>query len=160
MSDRTGQQPVLREQLNGALRAASEADDKRAIGLIRLILAALQERDLHARADGQPEGLSEPELQAMLQAMVDQRCASIRRYEESGQLELAEREAEEIDIIKRFLPPKLDERACAEVVRQVIDELGVHKLKDTGRVMSELKSRYPGQMDFTKARRMICRRLD
>ncbi len=151
---------VLREQLNDALKAANEADDKRAIAIIRLIQAALQERDLHARADGRADGLSDVELRAMLQAMVDQRCESIRRYEESGQLELAGREAEEIDVIKRFLPPKLDERACAEVVRQVIDELGVHKLKDTGRVMNELKSRYPGQMDFTKARRMICDRLD
>lgn len=151
---------MLREQLNDALKSANEADDKRAIGIIRLIQAALQERDLHARAAGQPEGLSDAELRAMLQAMVDQRCESIRRYEESGQLELAERDAEEIDVIKRFLPPKLDEQACAELVRQVIDELGVHKLKDTGKVMSELKNRYPGQMDFTKARRMICRRLD
>lgn len=160
MSDKTGQRVVLREQLNDALKAANEADDKRAIAIIRLIQAALQERDLHARADGRADGLSDVELRAMLQAMVDQRCESIRRYEESGQLELAGREAEEIDVIKRFLPPKLDERACAEVVRQVIDELGVHKLKDTGRVMNELKSRYPGQMDFTKARRMICDRLD
>jgi uncharacterized protein len=160
MSERTGQRAVLREQLNEALRSANEADDKRTIAIIRLIQAALQERDLHARAGGQPEGLSDAELGAMLQAMVDQRCESMRRYEESGQLELAGREADEIGIIKRFLPPKLDERACAEVVRQVIDELGVHKLKDTGKVMSELKSRYPGQMDFTKARRMICDRLD
>lgn len=151
---------MLRERLNDALKSANEADDKRAIAIIRLIQAALQERDLHARADGRPEGLSDGELGAMLQAMVDQRCESIRRYEESGQLELAERETEEIDVIKRFLPPKLDEQACAELVRQVIDELGVHKLKDTGRVVNELKSRYPGQMDFTKARRMICRRLD
>lgn len=150
---------MLREQLSASLKAATEADDRRAIAIIRLILAALHERDLQARASGHPEGLSEQELSSLLQAMVDQRCESIRRYEESGQLELAQREAEEIDVIKRFLPPKLDEDACAEAVRQVIDDLGVHRLKDTGKVMSELKHRYPGQMDFAKARRMVCRNL-
>jgi len=150
---------VLREQLSAALKAASEAGDRRAIATIRLILAALQERDLQARAEGHPEGLSGQEISAMLQAMVDQRNKSIRRYEESGQLELAQREAEEIEVIKRFLPPKLDEQACAEAVSQVIDDLGVRRLKDTGKVMSELKHRYPGQMDFAKARRMVCRKL-
>jgi len=154
-----GMQPVLREQLNAALRGASEADDKCTVGIIRLIQAALQERDLQARGQGHPEGLTDGELRHMLQAMVDQRLNSTRRYEESGQLELAEREIDEIEVIKRFLPPQLDEAACAEAVRRVIDELGVEKLKDTGRVMTELKSRYPGQMDFTKARRLICQQL-
>lgn len=149
----------MRDQLNAALKTALQADDRCAVAIIRLIQAALQERDLQARANGRPEGLSDDELRAMLQAMVDQRCESIRRYEASGQLEMAQREAEEIEVIKRFLPPKLDEDACAEAVRQAIDDLGVHKLKDTGRVMSELKHRYPGQMDFAKARRMICRQL-
>lgn len=152
-------QPVLREQLNAAFKGAAEADDKCTLGIIRLIQAALQERDLHARAHGQPEGLSDAEIRAMLQAMVDQRLDSTRRYEESGQLELAGREADEIEVIKRFLPPQLDEEACTEAIRRVIDEIGAEKLKDTGRVITELKSRYPGQMDFAKARRLICQRL-
>jgi len=156
----TGAQPVLREQLNAELKAASGADDKRTMAIIRLVQAALQERDQQARAAGRPEGLSDQELIAMLQAMVDQRAESIRRYEESGQLDLAQQEAEEVQVICRFLPPQLDEGACAEAIREVIDDLGVHKLKDTGKVMSELKSRYPGQMDFAKARRMVCRELD
>lgn len=150
---------MLREQLNEALKAATEAKDQRAIGIVRLVHAALKERDQKSRAEGHPEGLSDQELIELLQAMVAQRSESIRRYEESGQLELAQREAEEIEVIKRFLPPQLDEQACTEAVRQVIAELGVHKLKETGRVMSELKSRYPGQMDFTKARRIICQEL-
>lgn len=150
---------MLRDQLTTELKAASEADDRLAISIIRLIQAALQERDLQARAQGHPEGLSDEELVAMLQAMADQRSESTRRYEESGQLELAQHEADEIEVIKRFLPPKLDERACAEAVRQVIDELGVRKLKDTGKVMHELKSRYRGRMDFARARRLICQQL-
>ncbi|HEX6141215.1 MAG TPA: GatB/YqeY domain-containing protein [Geminicoccaceae bacterium] len=150
---------MLREQLNADLKDASEADDKRAVATIRLIQAALQERDLQARNGGDGEGLSDEELAAMLQAMVDQRCACIRRYEESGQLDLAARESEEIEVIKRFLPPQLDDAECADAVEQVIDDLGAEKLKETGRVITELKQRYPGQMDFCKARRMVCRRL-
>jgi uncharacterized protein YqeY len=151
-------QPVLREQLSGALKHATEAQDQRAIAIVRLIHTALKERDQMARAEGHAE-LTDQELIQMLQAMVEQRCESMRRYEESGQLELAGREADEIEIIKRFLPTKLDEQACAHVVNQVIAELGASKLKDTGRVMSELKTRYPGKMDFAKARRIICRQL-
>ena len=151
---------MLREHLAADLKAASEADDKLAVATIRLIQAALQERDLQARGQGETEGLRDDEVSAMLQAMVQQRCACIRRYEASGQLDLAGREAQEIDVIKRFLPPQLDECACAEAVQQVIDDLGAHKLKETGRVITELKNRYPGQMDFAKARRMVCRQLD
>lgn len=154
----TERQPVLREQLSEALKEATEAQDQRALAIVRLIHTALKERDQIARAEGHPE-LTDQELMAMLQAMIEQRCESIRRYEEGGRLELAGREAEEIEIIKRFLPAKLDDRACAQVVSRVIAEIGASKLKDTGRVMSELKSRYPNKMDFAKARRIICRQL-
>jgi uncharacterized protein YqeY len=150
---------VLREQLNEALRAATEANDRCAMAIVRLIHAALKERDQKARAEGQSTGLSDGDLMSMLEAMVAQRCDSIRRYEAGGQLELAGREAREIEIITRFLPPQLDDQACAQAVREVIADVGAEKLKDTGRVMTELKSRYPGQMDFAKARRMICQRL-
>jgi uncharacterized protein len=150
---------VLREHLNEALRRATEIDDRCAIAIVRLIHAALKERDQTTRAEGRAEGLSDAELRDMLEAMVAQRRESIERYEAGGQLELAEREAKEIEVIERFLPPKLDEQACAAAVRQVIAEVGAQKLKDTGKVMSELKNRYPGQMDFAKARRMICQQL-
>ena len=152
-------EPVLREQLNEALRTATENDDRCAMAIVRLIHAALKERDQTSRAEGQPEGLSDSDLIELLQAMVAQRSESSRRYEESGQLELAERETEEIEVIGRFLPPQLGEDACAEAVSRVIADLGAHKLKDTGRVISELKHRYPGQMYFAKARRLVCQRL-
>ncbi len=151
---------MLREQLSEALRTATETDDRRALSIVRLIHTALKERDQQARNEGHPEGLSEAELLEMLRAMVIQRAESIRRYEESGQLELAAREGEEIEVIKRLLPRQLDEAACAEAVSQVIAELGAEKLKDTGRVISELKHRYPGRMNFCKARRLICQQLD
>jgi uncharacterized protein len=152
-------EPMIREQLGDAFKAATLAQDQCAVAIVRLILAALKERDDQARAEGEPDGLPDAELVALLQAMIDQRCDSSRRYEEGGQLELAEREAAEIEVIKQFLPPKLDDAACTEVVSQVIAELGASKLKDAGRVMTELKSRYPDRMDFARARRMICRQL-
>jgi uncharacterized protein YqeY len=150
---------VLREQLSEALRNATEADDRCAMAIVRLIHVALKERDQKARAEGHPEGLSDQELMSMLEAMVAQRCDSIRRYEASGQLEMADHETREIEVIKHLLPPKLDEQACAQAVREVIADVGAQTLKDTGKVMSELKNRYPGRMDFAKARRMICQRL-
>ena len=150
---------MLREQLSEALRNATEADDRCARAIVRLIHVALKERDQKARAEGHPEGLSDQELMGMLEAMVAQRCDSIRRYEASGQLEMADREVREIEVINRLLPPKLDEQACAEAVGEVIADVGAQTLKDTGKVMSELKNRYPGRMDFAKARRMICQRL-
>jgi uncharacterized protein len=150
---------VLREQLNQALRTATETEDRCTLAIVRLIHTALKERDQQSRSDGHPDGLSDAELLEMLQAMVGQRSDSIRRYEESGQLELAAREAEEIEVIKRLLPRQLDEAACAEAVSRVIADLGVEKLKDTGRVISELKHRYPGRMDFSKARRIVCQQL-
>jgi uncharacterized protein YqeY len=150
---------MIREQLGDALKTATGAQDPCATAVIRLILAALQERDDQARSEGQHAGLADAEVIALLQAMIDQRRDSRRRYEEGGQLELAQREAEEIDVIRRFLPPQLDEATSAAVVNQVIAELGASKLKDAGRVMTELKSRYPNRMDFARARRLICRQL-
>src|SRR5918993_4727594 len=91
-------QSVLREQLSEALRNATEVDDRCAMAIVRLIHAALKERDQKARAEGHPEGLSDAELIELLQAMVAQRSESTRRYEESGQLELAGRETEEIEV--------------------------------------------------------------
>jgi uncharacterized protein YqeY len=129
------------------------------MAIVRLIQVALKERDQKARSEGSPEGLSDEELRALLEAMIAQRRECIERYEASGQLELAEREAREIEVIERFLPPKLDEQACARAVREVIADVGAQKLKDTGKVMSELKHRYPGQMDFARARRLICQQL-
>lgn len=150
---------MIRAQLGEALKAATVSQDTCTVGIVRLILAALKERDEHAIEEGQSGGLADPEVIALLQAMIDQRHDSVRRYEEGGQLELAQREAAEIEVIRRFLPSKLDEAACAEVITEVIAELGACKLKDAGRVITELKSRYPDRMDFARARRMICRQL-
>ena len=151
---------MLRDELAAALKAAIEHDDQRTIAVIRLVQVALKERDDQVRDEGRDHLTSDLELIQMLESMVEQRLESQRRYEENGQLELADREAEEIDIIKRFLPSKLDEETSVHAIDQVISELGASKLKDIGRVMTELKNRYPGQMDFSKAKRWICDQLN
>ena len=125
---------------------------------MRLIHAALKERDQKARAEGQSKGLSDADSLACSRPWSPSAAtASGATRPAASWSSLAE--AREIEIIKRFLPPKLDDQACAQAVREVIADVGAEKLKDTGRVMTELKSRYPGQIDFAKARRMICQRL-
>ncbi len=150
---------VLRDELASALKAANEQDDQRTIAVVRLIQTALKERDEQGRDDGRDHVVPDDELVQMLESMLEQRVASQNRYEESGQLELADREGEEIDIIRRFLPSKLDEESSRFAINEVIADLGASKLKDIGRVMTELKSRYPGQMDFAEAKRRICDQL-
>ncbi|MGI9434917.1 MAG: GatB/YqeY domain-containing protein [Geminicoccaceae bacterium] len=153
-------QNVLRDELAATLKTATEQDDQRTIAIIRLVQAALKERDERRRDEGRDHHIGDAELIAMLETMVEQRSDSMRRYEENGQLELANREAEEIEVIQRFLPPQLDEETSVHAINQVIAELGASKLKDIGRVMMELKNRYPGQMNFAEARRRICDQLN
>lgn len=150
---------VLRDDLAAALKAATEQGDQRTIAVIRLVQTALKERDERSRENGGQNRVTDDELVEMLTVMVDQRLESSRRYEETGQLELAEREAEEIEIIRRFLPPQMDAEASEQAIEQVVAELGAAKLKDVGRVMTTLKGRYPGQMNFAAVRRRLCDQL-
>lgn len=150
---------LLRDELAAALKTAIEQDEQRTIAVIRLILAALKERDEQRREDSSQHRITDEEIVSMLVTMVEQRQESMRRYEETGQLELAEREAEEIEILRRFLPPQLDEETRELAVDQVIAELGASKLKDIGRIMTELKKRYPGQMNFSAVKRRLCDQL-
>lgn len=150
---------LLRDELAYALKAATEQGDQPTIAIIRLVQAALKERDEQTREDGGRHRINDEEIVSMLATMAEQRLESSRRYEETGQLELAEREAEEIEVIRRFLPPQMDEEASEQAIDQVIGELGAEKLKDIGRVMTELKSRYPGQMNFAAVRKRLCDQL-
>lgn len=150
---------MLRDELATALKVAMEQVDQRTIAIIRLVQAALKERDEQIREDGGRHRITDEELVTMLATMAEQRLESSRRYEETGQLELAEREAEEIEIIRRFLPPQMDDEASEQAIGHVIAELGASKLKDIGRVMTELKSRYPGQMNFAAVRKRLCDQL-
>ena len=149
----------MRARLTNALHEATQERHTRAVHVLRLIQAALKERDHCAKAAGRADGLSDEEVTAMLQAMVDQRRESTRRYEESGQLDLVQQEQDEVATIEQFLPPKLDEGQLASAVSDAIAETGARDVKDCGRVMSALKTRYPGQMNVARARRLVVDQL-
>jgi uncharacterized protein len=142
---------MLRQRLNDAYKTAMLSKDARSVSTVRLILAALKDRDIAARPRGLSDGIPEEEILGMLQSMMKQRRESIALYEQGGRLELAQQEAEEIAIIEKFLPTQFSEAEVAAVVKIVIAEIGAQGLKDMGRTMAALKERYAGQMDFTKA---------
>jgi uncharacterized protein YqeY len=142
---------TLRTRLNDALKSSMKAKDQRAVSTVRLILAALKDRDIAARSKGNHEGIDDAEILQMLQTMVKQREESISLYEKGGRLELAQQEQEEIDIIRGYLPTQLSDAEIAQAVNAVVDELGAKNLKDMGRTMAALRERYAGQMDFAKA---------
>ena len=150
---------TLRTRLNDALKSAMKAKDQRAVSTVRLILAALKDRDIAARSKGKSEGIDDTEILQMLQTMVKQREDSIALYEKGGRLELAQQEQEEIDIIRSYLPKQLSDAEIADAINQVVDELGATSLKDMGRTMAVLRERYAGQMDFAKASSVVKSRL-
>ncbi len=146
---------MIRTELNEALKVSMKAQEKCAVSTIRLILAALKDRDICARADGNDDGVSDDEVLALLQTMVKQRDESIRLYEEGGRLELAEQEREEVEVIRRFMPQPLEGEDLDSAVKDVIREIGARDMKDMGKTMALLKQRYPGRMDFAKASGMV-----
>jgi hypothetical protein len=150
---------MLRQRLSDALKTAMLGRDGRTVSTVRLILAALKDRDIAARPRGLADGVPDEEILQMLQSMVKQRRESIVLYEQGGRLELAQQEAEEIAIIERFLPTQLSETEMDEAVAGVIAEIGAQGLKDMGRTMTALKERYTGRMDFTKASAIVKKRL-
>ena len=150
-----GKSTVIRSELNEALKVSMKAHEKCAVSTIRLILAALKDRDICARADGNADGVPENEVLTLLQTMVKQRVESIRLYEEGGRLELAEQEREEIEVIRRFMPRPLDVNELDGAVQEAIREIGARDMKDMGKTMALLKQRYAGRMDFSKASGMV-----
>jgi len=146
---------MLRTELNDALKNALRNQEKRCLSTIRLILAALKDRDICARGRGNTDGVDDAEVLEMLQSMIKQRRDSISMYEQGGRCELAEREQEEIDIIRRFMPAQLGDDEIRGAVADVIEELGASSLKDMGRVMASLKDRFSGRMDFGQASAVV-----
>lgn len=142
---------MLRQQLNDKLKSAMLAKDARVVSTIRLILAALKDRDIAARSRNVMDGIGDDEILSMLQSMIKQRRESISLYEQGGRLELAQQEQDEITIIETFLPAQMSEAEATEAVRTVIAEIGATGIKDMGKVMAALKERFAGRMDFTKA---------
>ena len=151
---------MLRQQLNDALKEAMKAQQSRAVSTLRLILAALKDRDIANRTeDADDGGISDDQILQLLQSMIKQRRDSIEAYLKGGRQELADGEAEEIDIIQRFLPDQMDDKELAKAVEQVIAETGASSIKDMGNVMGMLRGKFAGQMDFGKASALVKARL-
>jgi len=146
---------VLRQELSESLKDAMKAKDSCATSTIRLVLAALKDRDIAARTQGSDEKVSDDQILEVLQKMVRQRRDSIEMYAKGGRQDLVDREAREIEIIGRFLPKPLSDAESANAVREVISELGASSIKEMGQVMGELKRRHAGRMDFAKASALV-----
>lgn len=150
---------MLRDSLNDAMKEAMRQKDKRALSTIRLVLAAIKDRDISARPSGNANGITDEDILSLLQSMIKQRRETITLYEQGGRMELAEQEGEEIQVIERFLPTQMTEAEVAKAFEAVVTDLGATSLKDMGRVMAALKDQYAGQMDFTKVAAMAKARL-
>ncbi len=150
---------MLRTRLNEALKEAMRAKNQRAVSTVRLILAALKDRDIAARSRGVMDGIDEAEMLSMMQSMIKQRGESIKMYEQGGRPELAEQEREEIAVIEGFLPKQMSDEEATAAIRTVIGEVGAASIKDMGKVMAELKARHAGQMDFAKAGPVVKQQL-
>jgi uncharacterized protein len=140
----------MRETITAALTAATKAQDKRRISTLRLVSAAIKDRDIAARTAGKGEA-TEAELLELLAKMIKQREESEKIYADAGRAELAKQEAEEIVIIREFLPKQLSAADMDKAIADAIKTSGAASIKDMGRVMAELKANYAGQMDFAKA---------
>lgn len=150
---------MLRQSLNDALKTAMLGKDSRGVSTVRLILAALKDRDIAARSRGVADGIGDDEILQMLQSMIKQRRESIALYAKGNRPDLVEQEAEEITIIEKYLPAQMDEAAVQAAVDSAVTETGATSLKDMGKVIGFLKEKYNGHMDFAKASAKVKDRL-
>jgi uncharacterized protein YqeY len=150
---------MLRQQLNDALKTAMLAKDALTVSTVRLILAALKDRDIAARPKGLANGIPEDEILSMLQGMVKQRRESIVLYDQGNRADLSAKEAGEIAIIEKFLPAKMSDAETQAAITETIKAVGAQGLKDMGRTMAALKEKFPGRMDFTKASALVKQQL-
>lgn len=150
---------MLRDDINAELKIAMKAKNPRAVSTLRLILAAIKDRDIAARGDGNSEGIDDRGVTDLLQKMIRQRRESIDLYEKASRPEMAQQEGEEIAIIERFLPQQMSDAEILAAVDAMIAALEAKTVKDMGRVMAELKARYSGQMDFSQVASLIKQRL-
>ena len=150
---------MLRQAFTDRLRQALKAGDARTLSTIRLILAGLKDRDVAARAQGDAEGISETEIERMLQVMIKQRRESIALYEQGNRPDRAQQEREEIVVIESFLPRQLGLAEIEAAAVSVIAETGATGIKDMSLVMAALRERYTGVVDFSQAGVIVKRLL-
>lgn len=150
---------MLRVTLNDALKTAMKAKDQRTTSTLRLILAALKDRDIAARGTANSDPIPNEAILEMLQKMVKQRQESIEMYRQGNRADLVTQEQEEIAIIEQFLPKQMNEDELAQAVDAAIAAVGATSIKDMGKTIAALKKDYAGRMDFAKASGVVKRRL-
>ncbi|MFT3690260.1 GatB/YqeY domain-containing protein [Paenirhodobacter sp.] len=149
----------MRERLAAALKDAMKAKQADRLSTLRLINAAIKDREIAMRGEGEGATVGDAEVLAILGKMVKQRQESARAYEEGGRLELAEKELGEVKVIEEFLPRQLTPDEVAAAVEAAVAHLGATSIRDMGRVMGELKAKYTGQMDFGAVGPMVKAKL-
>ena len=145
----------MRERIAQAMKDALKSKDQPALSTIRLITAALKDRDIAARSDNNHDGISDDEILSMLQTMIKQRNESAKMYEDGGRPELAAAEQAEIELIKQFLPEQLSHDDIEKAIEGAVEQTGAGSIKDMGKVMAHLKEHYAGQMDFSAVSQMV-----
>lgn len=148
----------MRERFAAALKDATLKQDKLRMATLRLVNAAIKDRDIAARSAGR-DPVSDDEILEILGKMIKQRLESTRIYEEASRLELAEQERQEIEVIQEFLPQQLDDEEMQTVCAEAIASTGSNGLRDIGKCMAALKAQYAGRMDFGKASKLVKERL-
>ena len=149
----------LRSRVGAALKDAMRAKDTVRLSTLRLVTAAIKDRDIAQRGEGRDEGAGDADVLAILARMVRQRHESARAYEEGGRLDMAEEERAEIAVIEEFLPRQLRDAEVDAAIDEAVAETDAHGVRDMGRVMAALKGRYQGQMDFGRVGPMVKARL-
>jgi len=144
----------MRDVIGAALKQAMLQQDKRRVSTLRLISAAIKDRDIAARSTGK-DRVGDEEILEILARMIRQRQESAKAYEEGNRLDLAEQEREEIGIIRSFLPQQLDGAELQSVCAEAVKQTGAAGLRDMGKCMQALKTRYPGRLDFGKASNLV-----
>ena len=140
----------LREKINEKLKTALKNKDKTLVSTLRLILAAIMERDIAIRTGGKKDTIQDPEIVKVLQKMKKQRKDSSEMYKKGGRLELLAAEESEIKVIDSLLPKQLSEDEIKKICEETIKSLGVSSIKDIGKIMGTLKKKYSGTIDFSK----------
>lgn len=143
----------IRENLMADTKTAMKAKEKETLATLRLISAAIKDKDIAARTTGKE--LGDTEIMALFQTMIKQRRESVKMYKDGGRPELAEKEEAEIVVIEKYLPQQLSEDEMKEAIAAAVAETGAESIKDMGKVMGVLKGKYVGQMDFGKAGALV-----
>ena len=150
---------MLREAFNERMKTALRAKDQRTLSTVRLIMAALKDKDIEARGGGNTAGIGESEIQRLLQGMIKQRRESMALYRQGSRPELAQKESDEIAVIESFLPQQMDDAGIEAAAKTAIADAGASGIKDMGRVMAALRERHAGVLDMAKAGAAVKRLL-